>query len=124
LQHARDPAALRAYVVELRALALAVSASLSSHGADDADSFASRILDGNATAVRGSSALLPSLAGGALIDRFAAALIAPAIAQRMASGDWKPADVEKKWRDMPPLDEQGFPEALVGPLKVLPELAR
>lgn len=119
----RTVSRLRALVVELRALALASSAVLDGADLDARDALGSRILDDSAAPVPGAAALLPADEGGVVIERFVAALRAPAIAQALSAG--APLDeVLVAWRGAPVVEEQGFPEAFVEVVRALEELAR
>ncbi len=116
-------AARRALVVEVRRDALGVIAVLDGAGPDARDALASRILDPAADIVPGAGVFLHADEGGVVVDRFIASLRAPALAQRTLSGADLAASA-RAWSAAPPVDEQGFPEAFVEVLKVLPELAR
>jgi hypothetical protein len=123
----RDPdearAEVRRLVVHLRTCAWAALGSLEAADAAALDALASRILAADAEPVAGASLYLPRTEDGRAIERFAAALRTPWVVQALWSGRSED-EVVAMWRAAPPLEEQGFPEAFVEVVKVLPELAR
>lgn len=117
---------VRLLVVELRALALGSLAVLDGADLQARDALASRILDDGAEPLPGAAALLPADEGGLVVERFVAALRTPAVVQAVWASRSPPSTEElyRAWADAAPVEEQGFPEAFVEVIKVLPELAR
>ena len=111
----------RALTVELRLAALSLQALAVPPLEHDA--LASRALVGSADVVVGAAALLDLDASGAVVERFVGLLRAPMVTRaRWANEPLAP--LVARLDHAPPPDEEGYPEAYVAVVRLLPELHR
>ena len=114
----------RSLLVDVRIAALSVAALLDGADENARDRLASRILmdalADEGDLVQGAGALLWMDEGGAAVERLAALLSTPALAQLTSTGA-RAADLSRAWREAPPLAQQGHPAAFIEALQTLAE---